>query len=237
MSSGASRKRGRKFLFLHFRNCTIQQECIPVGCVPAARRPYSGVCFPGGGLPGPGGFCLVRGGGSAWSGGKGGSPWSGGGSPLVRGGLPGLGGSPCPGGFSLPGEPSLVDRITDTCKNITLATTSLRPVMIQRLQRSYPVSMLITSVSEWSESIVKKHTFCTEWGTCTRLNIHFQLTNRFNLFNVSHIVEKYNKEKSESWIGVIINTSSWRNLPLKFNFYAITSCNHIHAYYPPGFHD
>ena len=24
-----------------------QQECIPVGCVPAARRPYAGVCFPG----------------------------------------------------------------------------------------------------------------------------------------------------------------------------------------------
>ena len=24
------------------------QECIPVGCVPAARRPYAGVCFRGG---------------------------------------------------------------------------------------------------------------------------------------------------------------------------------------------
>ena len=69
-----------------------KQECIPVGCVPAARRPYAGVCFrgglpgPEGGLPGPGGSawsggCLLRGGfwyreGSAWSG----------------GGLPGLGG-------------------------------------------------------------------------------------------------------------------------------------------------
>ena len=45
------------------------QECIPVGCLPAARRPYAGVCFPGGCLlPGvsalggllPGG-CLLRG--------------------------------------------------------------------------------------------------------------------------------------------------------------------------------
>ena len=27
----------------------VQQECIPVGCVPADRWPYAGVCFPGGG--------------------------------------------------------------------------------------------------------------------------------------------------------------------------------------------
>ena len=27
-----------------------KQECIPVGCVPAARWPYAGVCFPGGSL-------------------------------------------------------------------------------------------------------------------------------------------------------------------------------------------
>ena len=44
------------------------QECIPVGCVPAARWPYAEVCCPGGGgLPGlggcllPGGVCLVVG--------------------------------------------------------------------------------------------------------------------------------------------------------------------------------
>ena len=64
-------------------NIIIKQECIPVGCVPAAHWPYAGVCFPGGGV-------------------------------LL-------------GGFSLPGDPP-VNRITDTCKNITLATTSLRPV-------------------------------------------------------------------------------------------------------------
>ena len=70
--------------------------------------------------------------------GRGGSPWSGGvpgpgrvllglgvvvpgpgGVSLVPGGLPGWGGSP---------ETPPVERITDTCKNITLATTSLRPV-------------------------------------------------------------------------------------------------------------
>ena len=27
----------------------FKQECIPVGCVPAAHRPYARVCFPGGG--------------------------------------------------------------------------------------------------------------------------------------------------------------------------------------------
>ena len=32
-----------------------KQECIPVGCVPAAHRPYAGVCFPGGGRPSRGG--------------------------------------------------------------------------------------------------------------------------------------------------------------------------------------
>ena len=68
--------------------------------------------LPGGVLLGRGG-CLVRGGFSLVPGG-GGSPWSGGGA-WSRGGSP---------------ETPPVDRITDTCKNITLATTSLRPVII-----------------------------------------------------------------------------------------------------------
>ena len=91
----------------------MKQECIPVGCVPAARRPYSGVCVPGGvsawsggGLPGPGGVLPVQGGSPSWA-----------------------GVLPVQGGFSLPGDPPM-DRITDTCKNITLATTLLRPVTI-----------------------------------------------------------------------------------------------------------
>ena len=74
-----------------------------------------------GGLPFPGGFSLVQ-----W-----GSPWS------RRGGgyLPGPGGDlPLPGGVLLGRggvlETPPVDRITDTCKNITLATISLRPVKI-----------------------------------------------------------------------------------------------------------
>ena len=75
-----------------------KQECIPVGCVPAARRPYAGVCFPGGVCLVLGGVCLVRGvclvwGVSAWSGGclpgPGGVCLVWGGVCLVLGCLPG----------------------------------------------------------------------------------------------------------------------------------------------------
>ena len=78
-----------------FSNQIIQQVCIPVGCVPAASRPYAGVCFPGGG-------CLLPGGGVSASGGVSGPRGVvvcfGGGVGLVRGGgVSGLGGS-APGG-------------------------------------------------------------------------------------------------------------------------------------------
>ena len=74
-----------------------KQECIPVGCVPAARRPYAGVCFPGGGV---------------WSRGEGLVP--GGGYPSMH--------------WGRPPPPLWTEWMTDRCKNITLATTSLRPV-------------------------------------------------------------------------------------------------------------
>ena len=83
-----------------------------------------GVCLVPGGLPAGGVYLPGPGGGSPWSGGV--SAWSWGGSPqgvcLVPGGwcLPGLGG--------VLWRPPSVYRITDTCKNITLAPTSLRPV-------------------------------------------------------------------------------------------------------------
>ena len=131
-----------------------QQECIPVGCVPAARRPYSGILesasqwgYPrsgrGGVLPGPGGRGVLPDlEGSPRS--RGGSAWSGGVS-LVRGVLPGLGGShwsrggvlpgpvgdlPGPGEEGSPWQTPPVNRMTDRRKNITLAPTSLRPVKI-----------------------------------------------------------------------------------------------------------
>ena len=95
--------------------------------------------LPGGVLLGPGGVCLVRGGFSLPGGGGLPGPEGfslvRGGVYLVRGGLLGPGGgSPCWGvvsAWSLGGSPETppVNRITDTCKNITLATTSLRPVI------------------------------------------------------------------------------------------------------------
>ena len=122
---------------------TICCSLLPGGVLPA-----------GGVLLGPRRVCLVLGG-SAWSLGgggfslPGGSAWSREGFSLVPGGgglsLPGgfslvPGGSPCWGGLPGPGgvsawsrgcspETPLVNRITHTCKNITLATTSLRPVI------------------------------------------------------------------------------------------------------------
>ena len=101
--------------------------------------PRGGVCLVPGVLSVQGGLSLPRGV-SAWSQGglpvRGVSAWSGGASPCLGGCLPGLRGVlPAQGGWvlpawgGLPGDPP-VDRITDTCKNITLATTSLRPVKI-----------------------------------------------------------------------------------------------------------
>ena len=104
-----------------------------------------GVCLvPGGGcLPGRGGVdvCLVPGWGVV-------SAWSRGGVCLVLGGgcLPGPGGGvvsawsqgglPGPGGGGWSSQHALrqtppVNRMTNRCKNITLATTSLRPVKMQ----------------------------------------------------------------------------------------------------------
>ena len=78
----------------------------------------AGVSLVRGGSPWFGGVSLVPGGFSlVW----GGSPWSGGVLPGLEGCLLG------PGGDSPETLPP-VNRITDTCKNITLATTSLRPV-------------------------------------------------------------------------------------------------------------
>ena len=100
---------------------TRLQECIPVGCVPADRRPYAGVCFRGGVSMLGEGFSM-----------PGGSPWWGvsgpGGFSMPGGWVLSGGSSPCPGGFYLPDPP--VNRMTDRCKNITLAKTSFRPVIM-----------------------------------------------------------------------------------------------------------
>ena len=106
-------------LFKFYSNLFEKQECIPVGCVPAVCRSL----LLGGGSPWQGGLLgrggLLVGGVSL----AGGSPWQGG---LLGGGLLGRGVSQ----HAVRQTPPLVNRMTDRCKNITLATTSLRPVII-----------------------------------------------------------------------------------------------------------
>ena len=140
------------------RSLTVCCSLLPGGVclVPGGLSAWSrGFSLPGGlpglgGLLGPGGVSMVPGGFSLPGGlpglggllGPGGSPWSQGGSPC-QGGLLGPGGSAWLGGVCLvlggfSGDPP-VYRITDTCKNITLATTSLRPVIRVRLTSNYIV--------------------------------------------------------------------------------------------------
>ena len=112
----------------------FQQECIPVGCVPADRRPYAGVRFPGGGFsirggsPSRGGFLHPAGGGSSIQPGGVLHP-AGGGSSIQPGGFlhPARGGSSIQPGLLARPPPPPVNRMTDRCKNITLAKTSFRP--------------------------------------------------------------------------------------------------------------
>ena len=102
--------------------------CLVWGCLPGLEGVSvwsQGVCLVQGGVCWLvwGGVCLVPGvGGWGWwcLPGLGGLPGPGG---LVRGG------SPCRGALPARRPPS-ANRITHTCKNITLATTSLRPVKI-----------------------------------------------------------------------------------------------------------
>ena len=117
----------------HLFNCSTEQECIPVGCIPSAAvaicwggclprglSARGGVC-PGGGGVCPGGICPGRG-------------------CLSRGVSPvGV----CPGGV----YPSMhwgrhppVDRMTDRCKNITFPQVHLCTVMTT-LQLSVFISL------------------------------------------------------------------------------------------------
>ena len=138
-----------------FMKTAWKQECIPVGCVPADRRPYAGVCFQGGrGVSAPGGVLHSRGVCSK------GGVWSGG---VCSGGVSGRGGSPCRGGLARRTPPGWenpsppVNRMTNKCKNITLAKTSFRPVMKEirpraggaRIPRAY-----LGSANDWLRNIL-----------------------------------------------------------------------------------
>ena len=107
------------FLIIEQNDCSLsriyeKQECIPVGCVPAARWPYAAVCFRGGVclVQGGGGVCLV-GGGLLWGG------------VCSRGCL--VGGVCSGGGVSqhalrqTPSPLLWTEFLTHACENITLA--------------------------------------------------------------------------------------------------------------------
>ena len=105
-----------------------------------------------GGVPGPRGVYLVRGVGGTWS--RGGCTWSGGerGCTWSRGGVPGPGGCTWSRGMGVPGQvlPPPVNRMTNRCKNITLAKTSFRPVIIR------PSAVVLASV-EWLRNFTYQH--------------------------------------------------------------------------------
>ena len=115
------------------------------GFLPA--QGWGGVCLVGGGSPCLGVVCLVPGGEGGFSlprrewGGV--SAWSRGGLSLPGGICLVPGGSPCPRGAA---RRPPVNRITDTCKNITLATTSLRPVKMKVGAENILVLAPLTSV-------------------------------------------------------------------------------------------
>ena len=115
------------------------------GCLPSPGGVSAwswGVCLPGlGGVSAWSGGCVPGPGGSAWSGGV----------CLVRG-VSGPGGVVSDLGGGIPACTEAdplppVNRMTDRCKNITLATTSLRPVKISQkmLQTTDILTWLRTS--------------------------------------------------------------------------------------------
>ena len=110
------------------RSLTVFQ-ILQLGGVPGTRGVYLvlvGVYLVRG-VPGPGGCTWSRG-----------VPGPGVGCTWFPGGVPGQGGVPGPGGVPRPGGVYLVpgqvlppvNRMTNRCKNITLAKTSFRPVKI-----------------------------------------------------------------------------------------------------------
>ena len=136
-----------------------RQECIPVGCVPAAHwrmpggSPYRAGGSPCGGVGLLGGASFPRGSpcwgeGASSQGGllAGGSHCQGTSLPggLLTRGVPPSRGSPCQGGLLpegfLTGRPiPPVDGITDMSKNITLATTLLQPVTRMHSSRMHTI--------------------------------------------------------------------------------------------------
>ena len=142
--------------WIHFwlAKLIFQPECIPVGCVLAARRLYTGVWSRGVGV------CSAEGGVCPW----GCLIW---GVSALGGSAPGWVGVVCSQGGGHPsmhwGRPPTLwtEWMTDRCKNITLATISLRPVTSQLDRMDYfwfGYIRLINSGGSLGESFTKVKT-------------------------------------------------------------------------------
>ena len=204
--------------------CLVQGGCLLRGCLLL----WGGVCSRG--VPAPGGWGVCsRGGACSWGGGVsalGGCLLPG---DLFRGGLL-LGGSPCLGGFSLPrgvlpargGSPCPetppVNRITDTCKNITLATTSLRPVKINN--KCISQCLLNRTLAEeglhWFIPVLA-HLHCRRWTWVqTRIQIQNLMTTLYYAGHV-HIAQTWTPipthyfcKGQESWVLVRTGVRLWQ---------------------------
>ena len=213
--------REAKIIWLFVEEKTIptiimkKQVCIPVGCVPAARRPYAGVCFPGGSAW-SGGVCLV--GGSAWSGGclpglEGGgclpglggvSAWSGGVCLVCGGCLLGPGGSAWSRGVCIPACTEAdtlppVDRILDTrLWKYYLGPTSLRPVTTAA-RRKTGIPSHLSSVKVRSHMTIEKTP-----SSCAKL--HWSSISDTQIFDVFSIIFYVTKcERTVSKINKRLN--------------------------------
>ena len=131
-----------------------EQECIPVGCVPAAYWPYAGVCFSG--------------------------------SVCSR-----VGWVSAPGGGGIPActdaDPPPVNRITDTSKNITLATTSLRPVIKLTKRQDYLVRYVRMHLPHLIRSYKSDEHIVPVFRCKTMVVSPDNATDIFGLFHVSMI--------------------------------------------------
>ena len=175
------------------------QECIPVGCVPAAHWPYAGacswrgdVCFQGGSALGGyvsalGGVCS---GGSAW--------WD----VCSQGGV-------WYSSMHWGRHPPPVDRITGTCKNSTLATTSLRLVTM----------MPVLPTSFWLSKIKFKR--------------HWKVIPFANWILISHLLTFWDPNNEKNWkYGGSQSWHKWQYLPTSCVLDNV-ECRNLFTKFPP----
>ena len=88
---------------------------------------------------------------------------------LLAGGVSLPGGPPCRGGSPCR-RPPLVDRITDTRKNITLASTSLRPVIMGCTVKSGHIHTCYLVNFAWTENF--NNGLCIHFSDCVNRNVY-----------------------------------------------------------------